>query len=236
VTLRLLLLSNSTNSGRGYLEHALEAIREFLGPVRELAFVPYAGVRIPEDEYADRVRKALAPLGIGIRAVTARDDAVAAVGHADAVAIGGGNSFQLLKRMYETGLLEAVRASARAGQPYLGWSAGSNLACPTIRTTNDMPVVQPRAFAALGLVSFQINPHYTNATLPDHSGESRDERIAEFLALNPGVKVIGLREGSWLQVEGEQVALAGPHPARIFESGRAPWDVEPAADLPFLRS
>jgi len=234
--LHLLLLSNSTNPGFGYLAHALEAIREFLGPVRELAFVPYAGVRVSEEEYAGKVRAALAPLGIGVRAVTATDNPVAMIRSADALAVGGGNSFQLLKRMYETGLLEAVRARARAGLPYLGWSAGSNLACPTIRTTNDMPVVQPPSFAALCLVPFQINPHYSNTALPGHGGETRDERIAEFLTLNPAVKVVGLREGSWLRVEGDHVALHGPQSARIFEAGREPREVEPAADLRFLRS
>jgi dipeptidase E len=234
--LRLLLLSNSGNPGCGYLEHALGAIGEFLGPVRELAFVPYAGVQITAAEYAGKVRKALAPLGIGVRTVTATGDPAAMLQSAEAVAVGGGNSFQLLKRMYETGLLEVLRARALAGMPYLGWSAGSNLACPTIRTTNDMPVVQPPSFAALRLVPFQINPHYTEAVLPNHGGESRDQRIAEFLALNPAVRVVGLREGSWLRVEGEHIALHGPHPARIFEAGGETREVGPTTELQFLWS
>ena len=233
--LRLLLLSNSRNPGQAYLAHALEAIREFLGPVRELVFVPYAGVQITADQYAGQVRMALAPLGVSVRAVTDADEPVSLVRGAEAVAVGGGNSFQLLKRMYETDLLEAVRARALAGMPYLGWSAGSNLACPTIRTTNDMPVVQPPSFAALNLVAFQINPHYTNLVIPNHRGETRDERIAEFLTLNPGVPVLGLREGSWLEVQGERISLHGPHPARVFEAGHEAREVGPAADLQFLR-
>jgi dipeptidase E len=211
-------------------------LREFLGPVRELVFVPYAGVQGTAAEYAGRVQEALAPLGVSVRSVAGVEEPVSLIRDAEAVAVGGGNSFQLLKRMYETGLLAAVRARALAGMPYVGWSAGSNLACPTIRTTNDMPVVQPPSFAALDLVPFQINPHYTSAVIPDHAGETRDERIAEFLVLNPRVKVIGLREGSWLDVRGDRLSLCGPHPARVFEAGREAREVQPASDLQFLRS
>ena len=227
---RLLLLSNSRNPGQGMLEHAREAIREFLGPgIRELVFIPFAGVQIPPSEYTARVQEGLAPLGLSLRSVTDSPDPVALVASAQAIAVGGGNTFQLLRRMYETGLVEAVRARALAGTPYLGWSAGSNLACPTIRTTNDMPVVQPPSFAALNLVPFQINPHYTDAVIPNHGGESRADRIAEFLTLNPEVTVYGLREGSWLRVEGQTVVLGGPHPLKRFRAGRAPEEVGPGA-------
>jgi dipeptidase E len=129
--------------------------------------------------------------------------------------------------MYQTGLLPAVRERVLGGTPYIGWSAGSNLACPTIRTTNDMPIVEPPSLAALGLVPFQINPHYTDQVLANHGGETRDERIAEFLTLNPEARVVGLREGSWLRVEGPETVLGGPHPMRLFRAGASPEDVPP---------
>ena len=224
--MRLLLLSNSRNPGQGYLEHVRDEIRDFLGEVDQLVFVPYAGVQSPE-LYIAGVRQAFQLLGLRIQAVTEVSDPVAAIHAARGIAVGGGNTFQLLRRMYQTGLLAAVRERVLAGVPYIGWSAGSNLACPTIRTTNDMPVVQPPSFAALGLVPFQINPHYTERVLVDHGGESRDERIAEFLMLNPGVRVVGLREGSWLRVEGPEVVLGGPHPMRLFDAGAPPQDLAP---------
>jgi dipeptidase E len=229
--MRLLLLSNSRNPGQGYLEHARHEIRDFLGGIDELAFVPYAGVQLTHEEYTAGVRQGFEPLGVRVRSVSEAPDAVAAVREARGIAVGGGNTFQLLRLMYQTGLLPVVREQVRAGMPYIGWSAGSNLACPTIRTTNDMPVVEPPSFAALGLVSFQINPHYTDQVIANHGGESRDERIAEFLALNPDMMVVGLREGSWLRVEGPETVLGGPHPLRLFASGQEPRDVEPGKVL-----
>lgn len=238
--MRLLLLSNSRNPGQGYLEHAREEIRDFLGAIRDLLFVPYAGVQLSQGQYADNVRRALGQLAIPVRSVSEEPDPVAAVRNAEALAVGGGNSFQLLRLMYHHGLLPVVRERVQAGMPYIGWSAGSNLACPTIRTTNDMPVVEPPSLAALNLVPFQINPHYTDQVIANHGGETRDERIAEFLVLNPSVRVVGLKEGSWLRVEGAEVVLGGPYPARLFRAGEAPRDVAPgrivipseAKDLP----
>ncbi len=225
--MRLLLLSNSRNPGQGYLEHARGEIRDFLGGIEELAFVPYAGVQVTHEEYAAGVGQGFEPLGVRVRSVSEVSDPVAAVREARAIAVGGGNTFQLLRLMYQTGLLPVVREQVRGGMPYIGWSAGSNLVCPTIRTTNDMPVVEPPSFAALGLVSFQINPHYTDQVIANHGGETRDERIAEFLALNPAVRVVGLREGSWLRVEGPETTLGGPHAMRLFASGQEPRDVAP---------
>jgi dipeptidase E len=233
---RLLLLSNSKNAGQPYLEHAREAIVALLGGIREVVFIPYAGVQIPPRDYTARVGEALAGLGISVRAVTESADSVGMVRDAQAVVVGGGNTFQLLKRVVETGLLEPLRARAQAGMPYMGWSAGSNLACPTIRTTNDMPIVEPPSLRALGLVPFQINPHYTEAVLPNHEGETRAERIAEFVTLNPTLRVVGLREGSWLQVDGQAIKLHGPHSLKLFESGRDPREVRPDADIDFLLS
>jgi len=225
--MRLLLLSNSRNPGQGYLEHVREEIRDFLGPIRDLLFVPYAGVQLSHAQYADNVRRALGEFGIRVRSVSEEPDPVAAVRNAGALAVGGGNSFQLLRLMYRHGLLAVVRDRVLSGMPYIGWSAGSNLACPTIRTTNDMPIVEPPSLAALNLVPFQINPHYTDQVIANHGGETRAERIAEFLALNPSVRVVGLKEGSWLRVEGAEIVLGGPYEARLFSAGEAPREVAP---------
>ena len=231
----LLLLSNSRNPGREYLEHARDDLRRFLGPSpRRLAFVPYAAVTFSWNEYAERVRAAFAPLGHVVESVH-EDEPTDVLRHADGIVMGGGNTFRLLEQLERAELLPRIRARVREGLPYIGWSAGANLACPTIRTTNDMPIVEPRSFAALGLVPFQINPHYTNASLPDHGGETRDDRIMEFLALNPKAVVAGLREGSLLRVEGEGVALLGPHPMRVFHANSAPIEARPGDVTQVLR-
>ncbi|MDH4354156.1 MAG: dipeptidase PepE, partial [Actinomycetota bacterium] len=214
---------------REYLEHARDHLREFLGPApRRLAFVPYAAVTFSWNEYAERVRAALGPLGHIVESVH-EDEPTDVLRHADGIVVGGGNTFRLLEQLERADLLTRIRVRVQDGLPYVGWSAGANLACPTIRTTNDMPIIQPGSFTALGLVPFQINPHYTSATLPDHGGESRDDRIVEFLALNPKLTVAGLREGSLLRVEGERVTLLGPHAMRVFRAGSSPAEVRPGA-------
>ena len=233
--LRLLLLSNSKNYGRVYLEHAEAAIKDFLGSgVQRLLFVPYAAVSVSQDDYAAAVGMRFGELGYGVESVHRQTDPVAAVARAQAIVVGGGNTFQLLKRLHDTGLLEAIRARVRSGVPYLGWSAGANLAGPSIRTTNDMPIVQPPSFEALRLVPFQINPHYTDQRIANHGGESRAERLLEFITLNPGVPVVGLREGSLLRVEGGALELLGAEPARVFVSGREPSEHPPGSSLQFL--
>ena len=230
-TMRLLLLSNSTNPGEPYLAWPLSHIGDFLGPRSRVFFVPYAGVRTTYDTYAASVRKALAPLGATVTSAHETGDPAAEIERADAIAVGGGNTFQLLARLEAEGLMDRIRERVRGGVPYLGWSAGSNVACPTIRTTNDMPIVQPRSFAALGLVPFQINPHYTEARLPNHGGETRPERIAEYLELNRNERVIGLREGTGLRVEGKRLSLVGAAPLVVFRHGMEPREAGADDDL-----
>jgi dipeptidase E len=225
--MRLLLLSNSTNFGGTFLGHAASVIQEFLGPVGDLLFVPYAAVRLSYDDFAAKVRDRLGPLGYRIQGIHEVPDPVMAVRRAKAIAVGGGNTFQLLKKLYDLDLREVLRERVRAGIPYVGWSAGANIAGPTIRTTNDMPVAEPPSLTALGLFPWQINPHYTDAVIPNHGGESRAERLLEFIAANPGAPVIGIREGSILRVEGDTITLLGGQPARAFLAGREPWDVPP---------
>jgi dipeptidase E len=233
-TARLLLLSNSRNVGTGFLEHADAWLRRFLDGVTNAVFVPYAGVTLAWDPYGDMVRGRFAELGVDITPIHTVKHPVKAVEGADAVIVGGGNTFHLLKNLYDNGTLWAIRARVFAGAPYIGWSAGSNVACPTIKTTNDMPVVEPSKFDALRLVPFQINPHYTDATLPNHGGETRAQRLAEFTASNPGVWVVGLREGSALEVDGAKIRLLGPHSANVFRSDRDPAESTPETSLNFL--
>lgn len=223
-TRQLLLLSNSRAPDGTYLKWARQEIKAFLGDVRVAAlFIPYAAVPGSEsayDAYAQRVRAAFGGLGHNLRSLHQAVDPVQAVRTAAAIVIGGGNTFHLLARLYAAGLLEIIAERVRAGVPYIGWSAGSVVACPTIATTNDMPIIEPPSLRALGLVEFQINAHYTDVHPPGHQGETRAERLAEFLSLQPAVTVVGLREGSLLRVEGGAVRLSGAD-ARIFRATEA---------------
>jgi dipeptidase E len=232
--MRLLLLSNSRNPGAGFLAHALPEIGSFFGTARRrLLFFPYAAVRLPLDDYAAKVRSAFRRLGHEVISAH-RVPLARAIRKAEGFIVGGGNTFHLLQLMQQRGALEAVARRVKAGVPYMGWSAGANLACPTIRTTNDMPVVEPDSLGAMGLVPFQLNPHYTDRVLGRHGGETRDERIAEFLALNPRVPALGLREGSLLRREGSELRLLLGPGARLFRHGRRRRDYGAGADLSFL--
>lgn len=232
---RLLLLSNSTNYGEAYLEYPKPAIKEFLGAqVKNVLFVPFAGVRMSHDEYAMMVRERFNEIGYQLDSIHEAEEGCAAVERAEAIVIGGGNTFQLLRGLYEANVVEAIRARCENGIPYVGWSAGANVACPTIKTTNDMPITEPPSFNALNLVPFQINPHYTEAQPPSHKGETRDERIAEFTLLNRDVYVVGLHEGTMLRIEGAEIKLIGERAARVFISDREPAEFDSRASLQFL--
>ena len=221
---RILLLSNSIQFGSGFLDHAETQITEFLRGVTRVAFVPFAAFDL--DEYAERVAARFADWGITVASVH-RGDGMRVLDDADAVFIGGGNTFRLLYRLYETKLLHHIAARVRDGMPYLGSSAGSIVAGPSLKTTKDMPVLEPESFNALGIVPFHISPHYLD---PDpssrHMGETQEERILQFLEENDG-RVVGLREGTMLRVEGESVTLKGQHPARLFQRGVAPRECPP---------
>lgn len=231
---RLLLLSNSTNYGEEYLRYPLNAVRNFLGGVNRVLFVPYAGVSWSYDDYTAKVRARFEEIGYALESVHETDSPVKAVEQAEALAVGGGNTFHLLRSLYEANLLEAIRERVSEGMPYVGWSAGSNVACPTIRTTNDMPVVEPPSLNALALVPFQINPHYTDARIENHNGETREERLLEFVTVNPDLYVVGLREGSILRIEGAEITLLGEKSARLFIKGREPKEYSPQDSLRFL--
>ena len=232
--MRLLLISNSTNAGEPYLSYPMPYIEAFLSGVREVAFVPYAAVTFSYAEYERRVQERLSAFGIRVRSVHRAADAAAAIRRAEAVCVGGGNTFALARKMQEQGLMSAIRRRIRAGIPYVGWSAGSNVACPTICTTNDMPIVEPSSFRAIGAVKFQINPHYLDANPEGHAGETREVRLLEFAAANPRRYAVGLREGCMLRYEAGRLELIGRRPMRIFHKGVAPYEVRPGDDLSFL--
>jgi dipeptidase E len=223
--MRLLLISSSVVHGYGFLDHSERDIRALLEGCRNVAFVPFAQHAV--EAYTTRVRERLGAMGFEVAQVRGPGD----LDGAEAIFIGGGNTFRLLKQLYETKLVDAIRERVRGGLPYIGSSAGTNVATPSIRTTNDMPIVSPPTFDALGLVPFQINPHYLD---PDpgstHRGETREERIREFHEENT-TPVVGLREGSALRVEGEAVTLIGDRPARIFRRGEAPLELPAGSRL-----
>ena len=232
--MKLLLISNSTNAGEPYLKYPMPRIDEFLGSVREVVFVPYAGITFSYAEYEAKVQARFAEYGIKVRSVHRSKDPRRMIREAQAICVGGGNTFALAKKMQEQGLMQAILRKIKAGTPYVGWSAGSNVACPTICTTNDMPIVQPESFRAIGAVKFQINPHYLDANPEGHAGETREQRILEYIAANPRRWVVGLREGCMLRYEEGRLELLGKRPMRIFKHGRDPFEVNPGEELDFL--
>lgn len=226
---RLLLVSTSTTYGTGYLDHCAEPMLATLGEARPVLFVPYA--LADRDAYASRARRRFAQLGVELDSIHEARDPVRAVEQARAIFIGGGNTFRLLKAMYEARILDPIRQRVAAGTPYLGASAGSVVACPTIMTTNDMPIVVPPSLEALGLVPFQVNPHYLD---PDpsstHMGETRETRIREYLEENDRV-VVALREGAMIRVDGGAARLLGSAAARVFRRGCEPQEFRPGDRL-----
>ena len=232
--IRLLLISNSTLHGSGYLDHAAGEICDFLGDVKRVLFVPFA--LHDRDAYAAQARERFAKIGYELDSIHTSNKSAQAVAEREAIFIGGGNTFRLLKALYDHNLLGAIRERVRRGMPYIGSSAGSNVAAPTIRTTNDMPIVQPPSFDALGLVSFQINPHYLDADPNStHKGETREERIIQFLEENE-TPVVGLREGAMLRIENGRTQLRGSTGARIFRRGCEPVETLPGDYLDELVS
>ena len=224
---RLLLISNSSQYGRGYLDHAEEELRNFLGGVKRVLFVPYA--LKDQDQYERIAGARLAEMGYGLESIHRAPDARKAADNAEAIFIGGGNTFRLLKALYEHGLLEIIRRRVGGGMPYIGSSAGSVVSCPTIRTTNDMPIVEPPSLTALGLVAFQINAHYIDpAPTSTHMGETREVRLREFHEENE-TPVVGIREGSMLRVENGTTVLKGTTGAKVFRCGETPVEIVPGA-------
>ncbi|MDR3351268.1 MAG: dipeptidase PepE [Prevotellaceae bacterium] len=234
--MKLLLISNSTNAGETYMEYCRQDIAGFLqaSKVTKILFFPFAAVTFSYDEYRQRVQNKLAVFGIEVDSIHRHANAQKALEAAQAIVVGGGNTFHLLKNIQELGLAEPLRRCVTDGTPYIGWSAGANLACPTICTTNDMPIVAPQHFSALNLIPFQINPHYTDFFDPKHGGETREQRLEEYIAANPHMYVAGLREASMLYLEGNKLRLHGPRPLRVFKYGQKPEEYYAGEDIGFL--
>ena len=233
--MRLLLISNSTNPGEDYLDYPKYNIRKFLGekPMNAI-FIPYAAVTFSFEEYEKKVNDRFAEIGHHVTSIRRFINPVEAIENSDAIVVGGGNTWQLVKMLQEKRLLKVIRKKVKQGTPYIGWSAGSNIACPSLKTTNDMPIVEPIKFKTLKLVPFQINPHYLDDNPANHGGETREVRINEFIEVNKETHVVGLREGTMLLLENNDLSLIGKRKARIFMYGQEPLELTDEDDFNFL--
>jgi dipeptidase E len=233
---KLLLISNSTNAGEAYLGWPRQAIQNFLNKnnIKKVLFIPYAGVGITYDEYTAKVNAVFTEMGANIYGIHNEANPIKAVNEAEAIAVGGGNTFHLVYMLHKLKIMDAIRKKALDGIPYMGWSAGSNVACPTLKTTNDMPIIEPESFNCTSLVPFQINPHYLDANPEGHGGETREQRIEEFLEVNQNIYVVGLREATYLLVEGNKIELHGNRQMRIFRYGKPAYEVKNGENLEFL--
>lgn len=233
--MRLLLISNSTMPGESYLDYPKHQIKSFLGEKSlNTIFIPFAAVTFSYNEYEQKVAERFREIGHNVRSIHHFENKAEAIQQADAVVVGGGNTWQLVRKLRDYGLLEIIKEKVLLGMPYIGWSAGANIACPSLRTTNDMPIIDPLGFDVLNLVPFQINPHYLDANPDGHAGETREQRIEEFIALNQNISVIGLREGTMLLRENQKLTLLGNRTLRLFNFEKSPIEFTSNDDLSFL--
>jgi len=240
---RLLLISNSTNYGEDYLGWPQHYIKDFLDSIgaKRVLFIPYAGIALSYDgidasydAYEQRVNRVFNKIGFEVYSIHRENEPVQAIRDALVIAVGGGNTFHLVYMLHQLKLMKPIRDAVEKGTSFLGWSAGANIACPTLQTTNDMPIVEPESMNCLNLIPFQINPHYLDTVIEGHGGETREQRIEEFLVVNTGIYVVGLREGTLLSIDNHKIELKGSRPARIFKSGMNPKEASPGGDLGFL--
>jgi dipeptidase E len=215
----LLLFSSSKYRDTSYLSHALPILEEFLGAeLNQILFIPFANAAKQYDIYEAKVAEALETLGVAVQSIHHANDAVAAIHSAKVIAVGGGNTFALLSRLKEAGLIDPIRQVVGNGTAYIGWSAGANVACPTISTTNDMPISDPAGFEAMGLIPFQLNAHFIEGQIESHNGESREQRLTEYLSMNPDERVLALPEGAAIFKKGAQAILRGEADGILFTS------------------
>ncbi|WP_194755614.1 dipeptidase PepE [Aliidiomarina indica] len=217
----LLLLSSSKAGDSDYLVHSKFWLKSHFSHAQTIVFIPYAGVTQSYADYSARVNAALADMGMHIRGIESYANPRDAIAQADGVIVGGGNSFVLLNTLYHYGLLDPLRKRINGGMPYAGWSAGANIAGLSIKTTNDMPIIEPPSFTALGVVPFQLNPHYIDQHPPGFHGETRAQRLTEFMHVNAHTTTIALREGTGLKIEGKTMRLLGTLDAVAFSDGKA---------------
>jgi dipeptidase E len=226
-----LLLSASRVGTTPYLQHALEFIKPFCADTRKWIFIPYAGVGMSNDQYLEKVRIGLSLLPITINGIHEFGDPKQAIKDADGILIGGGNTFQLINELYRYDLIHLIKEQVNLGKPYVGWSAGSNIAGLSIRTTNDMPIIEPPSFSAIGLVPFQINPHYSNYQAPGHNGETRAQRLFEFTQVDPLTPIIAIQEGSALKLQGNKLNLVGDKLGYLFHGELQEIEINAGSDL-----
>jgi dipeptidase E len=230
----VVLASTSTLPGQPYLEYMLPVMKDLFKGVKEVIFIPYARPSgMSHDDYTSRVVTALATIGLNVRGLHTFDDPADAIRNGEAFFTGGGNTFLLVQQLHALHLMDVLRTAVESGTPYFGSSAGSNIGGVNMQTTNDMPIVLPASFQTMGLIPFNLNPHYIDP-IPGvlHMGESREIRIREFQVQQP-LPVVGLREGSWIRVKGEKITLEGSEDAKIFEPGRATYEMKPGMEIMF---
>lgn len=230
--MNVLLASTSTLFGGSYLEYIKEEIQSLYSGVEEVVFVPFARPGgISHEEYTQVARNFFSQINIKVMGLHEFDDKIEAVNNAQAFFTGGGNTFLLVKTLHEEGLMQVLSENVKAGKPYLGSSAGSNIAGLNMKTTNDMPIVYPPSFDCMGLVPFNLNPHYLDPNPGlKHNGETRETRIKEFLTQN-NVKVVGLREGNWIRRIADRITTEGKELTRIFEKGKEPYEIKPGTEI-----
>ena len=222
-------------AGEPYLDYPKYDIQKFLGKdIKKTLFIPYAGVTFSFDDYADKVQERFDEIGYKVEGIHTFSDPVKAVEEAEAIIVGGGNTFNLVHLLHKNNLVKAIQKKVLNGTPFVGWSAGSNVACPSLRTTNDMPIIEPASFNTFNLIPFQINPHYLDANPDGHAGETREARIEEFIELSPDIYVAGLREGCMFIVEGNKLTHVGDRTCRIFKKGIEPYELKSGDDFSFL--
>jgi dipeptidase E len=232
----ILLASTSTLFGSGFLEYLLPELENHFKDCKTLLFIPYArSGGMSHDEYTAKVALAFAKINLAVKGIHEYENPVEAIENAEGIFTGGGNTFVLVSQLYKNQVMEVLAKKIKNGTPYLGTSAGSNIAGLTIQTTNDMPIVYPPSFQTLGMIPFNLNPHFIDAeATSNHMGETREDRIKEFHIFN-SIPVLGLREGSWLEIKGETITLKGNLEARLFRQNQAPVELESGADLRFVK-
>ncbi len=232
---KLLIASTSTVHGKGYLEYILPELSVFFKGINEILFIPYARPSgLSYEAYTDIAKKGFAKISINVRGIHEFDNALDAVNNAKGIFTGGGNTFLLVKELYDRKLITPIKYVVENGIPYFGTSAGSNITGISMQNTNDMPIIYPPSFKTFGVINFNINPHYLDPNPSSkHMGETRETRINEYHTLNE-TPVLGIREGSWLDVNGSQVVLKGELNARLFQQGKAPTELPPETNLSFL--
>lgn len=225
--MNILLASTSTLFGGNYLEYLTKEIEKLFEDIDEVLFIPFARPSgISHEDYTAKAANFFSKINIKVRGLHEFENKTDAINNSKAYFTGGGNTFLLVKTLHELNLMNILKYNVESGKPYLGASAGSNIGGLNMKTTNDMPIVYPPSFETMGLVPFNINPHYLDPN-PDlkHNGETRETRIKEFLTQND-TKVIGLREGNWIRRIGDKITVEGTQLTRIFEKGKEPYEIE----------